>query len=86
MWFVAIGVAMLAMFLGGIGPVGAWVWADRWWLLLLPFGLAIAWWGWSDMSGLTQRRAMDRVDAKKAARRQKNLDALGLKDPAKRRR
>jgi small Trp-rich protein len=86
MWFVAIGVAMLVMFLGGIGPVGAWVWGDRWWALLLPFGLAILWWAWADYSGLTQKKAMDKIDAKKAARRQKSLDALGLQDPTKRRR
>lgn len=86
MWFVAIGVAMLMMFLGGIGPIGSWTWSERWWALLAPFGLAILWWTWADASGLTQKKAMDKIDAKKAARRQKSLDALGVKDPQKRRR
>ena len=47
MWFVAIGVAMLVMNLAGIGPVGEWAWAGfgKAWLTLVPFGLAVAWWG-----------------------------------------
>lgn len=86
MWFVAIGVAMLAMNLAGIGPVGEWTWGEDWWAMLLPFGLAAAWWTWADVSGYTQRKAMDRVDAKREARRQKALDALGMQDPKKRKR
>lgn len=80
MWFVAIGVAMLLMNLLGIGPVGEWTWGwgERGLLILVPFGLAIAWWFFADVSGLTQRKAMARVDAKREARRQKALDALGF--------
>jgi small Trp-rich protein len=78
MWFVAIGVLIQVLHLAEIGPVGAWTWRDDWWLMLLPFVLAILWWAWADWSGLTQRKAMDRVDAKREARRQKALDALGL--------
>ena len=78
MWFVVIGVAMLVMNLAGIGPVGAWTWSEYWWAMLLPFGLAILWWLWADASGWTQRRAMEKVDAKRDARREKQLDALGM--------
>jgi small Trp-rich protein len=85
MWFVAIGVVMLVMNLAGIGPVGEWLWRDKWWAMLLPFGLAIAWWGWADMTGLTQRRAMARHEAKRQDRRERNAQALGLKLPGKRR-
>lgn len=87
MWFVAIGVAMLVMNLAGIGPVGEWAWAGfgKAWLILVPFGLAVAWWGWSDASGLTQRKAMEKVDAKREGRRQKAMDALGLQKPGRRR-
>lgn len=87
MWFVAIGVAMLVMNLAGIGPVGEWAWAGfgKAWLTLVPFGLAAAWWGWSDASGLTQRKAMEKVDAKREGRRQKAMDALGLQKPGRRR-
>ena len=71
MWFVAIGVAMLVMNLAGIGPVGewAWTWGGKAWYILVPFGLAMVWWGWSDMSGHTQRKAMDALDLRKPGRR-----------------
>lgn len=81
MWFVAIGVLLLVLNMAGIGPVGAWTWKDDWWIMLAPFGLAIVWWGWADWSGLTQRKAMAKDDAKREARRQKALDALGLQKP-----
>lgn len=87
MWFVAIGVAMLVMNLAGIGPVGEWTWAGfgKAWFVLLPFGLAVVWWMWSDASGRTQRKAMEKVDAKREARRQKAMNALGLQKPGRRR-
>ena len=87
MWFVAIGVAMLVMNLAGIGPVGEWTWAGfgKAWLILVPFGLAAVWWAWSDVSGHTQRKAMAKVDAKREARRQKAMDALGLQKTGRRR-
>ncbi len=83
MWFVVIGVAMLVMNLAGIGPVGEWVWGwgEKGLFILVPFGLAAVWWAWADMSGLTQKRAMAADDAKRAARRQKAVDSLGLQKP-----
>ncbi len=78
MWLVAIGVLMLVMNFAGIGPVGAWTWGDRWWVMLAPFAAAIAWWGFVDSTGWTQRKAMEKVDEKKEARRQQNLESLGL--------
>jgi len=78
MWFIVIGVAMLVMNFAGIGPVGQWTWHDRWWAMLLPFALAAVWWFFADSTGLTQRKAMDKIDAKREARRQKNLDAMGM--------
>jgi small Trp-rich protein len=78
MWFVAIGVVMLVLNFAGIGPIGAWTWKQDWWRLLLPFGLAIVWWAWADWSGWTRRKAMQKIDSKVEARRQKSLDALGL--------
>lgn len=80
MWFVVIGVALMVMNIAGIGPVGEWTW--KWdgdlWKFLLPFGLAILWWFWADTTGWTQRKAMEKVDAKRDARRDKQLDALGI--------
>jgi small Trp-rich protein len=78
MWFVVIGVIVLGLHLAGIGPLGAMVFKDSWWLILSPFGMAVLWWFWADSTGWTQRRAMDKVDAKREERREKALDALGL--------
>lgn len=76
MAFVLIGALFVVLKLGG------WVqfhsddfWA--WCIVLSPFGGALVWWWWSDATGLTQRKAMASLDAKKAARRQKQMEALG---------
>ncbi len=87
MWFVALGVVMLVMNLAGIGPIGTWVWGwgERGLFILVPFALAILWWGWADWSGWTQSKAMARFEAKRHERRERNAQALGLKLNAKRR-
>lgn len=74
MAFLILGILLLAMKVAEFGPVGAW----SWWVVLLPFGLAVLWWGFADSIGLTQRRAMDKMEEKKAERRSRNLEALGL--------
>jgi small Trp-rich protein len=81
MWFVAIGVLTLLLKLLGVAPVSEWSWL----LVLAPFGVAVAWWAWADSSGLTQRKAMQRMEDRKAARREKNIVALGQGDPNKKR-
>ena len=48
----------------------------RW--ILLPFGLAVVWWAVSDATGLTQRRAIDKMEARKQQRRERDMKALGL--------
>lgn len=85
MWFVAIGVAMLVMNLAGIGPIGEWQWgwSEKGPLVLVPFGLAAVWWLWADWSGLTKRKAMQKIEDKRESRRQKALDALGLQSTKK---
>jgi small Trp-rich protein len=74
MAFLVLGILLLALKLAEYGPVGAW----SWWVVLAPFGLAVVWWGLADSIGLTQRRAMDKMEEKKAERRNRNLEALGL--------
>lgn len=82
MWFVLVGVVFLALKLIGVTPVAAW----SWWIILSPFALAAAWWAYADATGATQRKAMKQMDDKKAARRDKQMEALGRGDPSKRRR
>ena len=51
-----------------------------------PFGLAAAWWVYSDSVGLTQKREMDKMALKKETRRRKAMETLGLQNPKRRRR
>jgi small Trp-rich protein len=74
MAFLILGILLLALKLAQFGPVAAWAW---WWVLL-PFGLAVLWWGFADSIGLTQRRAMEKMEQKKIERRNRNLQALGI--------
>jgi small Trp-rich protein len=74
MAFVLLGLALLAMKVAEIGPVAGW----SWYVVLGPFGLAALWWAFADSTGLTQRRAIDKMDQRKAERRQRDMDALGL--------
>ncbi len=74
MAFMMLGVLLLVLKLAELGPVAAWAW----WVVLAPFGLAAAWWGFADAIGLTQRRAMDKMEQTKAERRNRNLEALGM--------
>ncbi|HEY1090409.1 MAG TPA: TIGR04438 family Trp-rich protein [Burkholderiaceae bacterium] len=80
MLFIILGVLGIALKLGGITPVADWSWL---WVLS-PFGLAVLWWAWSDKTGRTQRLAMDKMDERKEARRQKAMEALGMSGKKKR--
>jgi len=81
MFFLVIGVLLLLMKWQELDPVAGW----PWWLVLAPFGLAVAWWTWADMTGYTKRKAMEKENAKKRARIEKNREALGLDVGRKRR-
>ncbi|WP_294637720.1 TIGR04438 family Trp-rich protein [uncultured Aquabacterium sp.] len=83
MGFLLVGIAMLGLFLAGIGPWADWTWRSHWWALLAPFAAAAIGWWWSDTTGRTQRQAMEKVEARREARRRKSLDALGMQDPRK---
>jgi len=82
MWFVVIGVVLLVLKLVPVAPVGDWSWL----LVLAPFAVAVAWWAYADASGLTQRKAMQRMDDRKEARRERSMEALGKGNPNKKRR
>jgi small Trp-rich protein len=74
MWFVVIGCLLLAMKLAEYGFAAAWSWG---WILL-PFGLAVAWWTFADSVGLTKQREMDKLEERKHERRRRHMEALGL--------
>jgi len=74
MAFLIVGVLLLVMKMASFGPVAEWSWI---WILL-PFGLAVLWWSFSDSTGLTRRRAMERMEERKIQRRERDMHALGL--------
>lgn len=84
MAFVLLGVLFIVLRAGGwvqFHKDDVWAWA----IVLSPFLLAALWWWWSDSSGLTQRQAMDALDAKKEARRQQLMEGLGQAKPGTKR-
>jgi len=80
MFFIIVGVIIIAMNLLDIGPPAAWNWefTGDVWKFTVPFILAALWWVWADKSGLNKRREMRKMDEKKAKRRRENLANLGL--------
>ena len=74
MAFLIIGVLLFGLKMAAIGPVATLSWG---WVLL-PFGLAAVWWAISDSIGLTQRRAINKMEDRKVKRRAAHMEALGL--------
>ena len=87
MLFIIVGVILIALRIAGVSPMADWnleFFGDLW-KFALPFILALVWWGWTDASGWTKRREMEKDEERKADRRRRNIDNLGLgpKDPKK---
>lgn len=80
MWFLGLGIVLIALKYLEIGTPATW----PWWVILSPLALAVAWWTWADWSGYTKKKAVDRENARKQARLDKQRDQLGL-GPRKRR-
>ncbi len=81
MYFLGIGLVLLVLKSMEVEPVAAWSWLT----VLAPFGLAVAWWAWADSSGYTKRKAMERENARKQERIDKNRKAIGTLGSKKRR-
>lgn len=71
---VIIGVLLLLAKVANFGPTADWAW---WWVLS-PFAAAAVWWAVADATGITQRRAMQKMDDRKAERRERAMAQLGL--------
>lgn len=74
MVFLLLGIALLAAKWMLIDPVAAW----SWWVVLSPFALAVAWWSYADASGLTKKRASQKMDQRKQDRIDKQREKLGI--------
>lgn len=80
MFLLGIGLLLLALKVLEIGAVANW----SWYVIAAPFLLTVAWWAWADSVGYTKRKEMEKMDAIRENRLQKQREAL--KNPARRRR
>jgi small Trp-rich protein len=80
MWLILTGVLLVTLKLAEFGPPAAW----SWWWVLSPFAGAAVWWAWADATGLTKKREIDKMEARKAERRKKNLGNLGMDERGRR--
>ena len=71
---VIIGVLLGVAWFAGLEPIAG----LDWWWLLLPFAAAVAWWAFADATGVTQRRAMQKMEDRKTERRERAMVHLGL--------
>lgn len=76
MYGVVIGALLVLLKLVEVEPVVNW----SWWWVLSPLGAAVVWWSYADSSGLTKRREVEKMEAKKRKRREENMANLGM-DP-----
>ncbi|HYP86419.1 TIGR04438 family Trp-rich protein [Variovorax sp.] len=74
MWFLGLGLALVALKYFEVGPVAqlTWLW------VLSPFALALVWWAWADWSGYTKRKAVERDEARKQERIDRQRSQLGM--------
>jgi small Trp-rich protein len=87
MLFIIVGVILIVLRMAGVSPMADWnleFFGDLW-KLVWPFVLALLWWKFSDDIGWTKKREMEKDEERKADRRRRTIDNLGLgpKDPKK---
>lgn len=74
MWFLFLGLIAVALKYFEVGFVAQW----SWWVVLIPFALAVAWWAWADASGYTKRKVVERENERRQARIDRQRSQLGL--------
>ena len=72
MYFLGLGIVLLAMKWTEFGPVAS----LYWWLVMAPFALAIVWWNWADASGYNKKKESEKMEERRLGRIQRNRDAL----------
>ncbi len=75
MYALGLGLLLVVLKWLEIGPVAAW----SWWWVLAPFGVAVVWWTWSDASGRSARKAMEKMEDRKRDRLERQKEALGVR-------
>ena len=74
MYLLLIGLVGLVLKYLEIGPVAT----LSWWVLLIPFALAVVWWAWADSTGYTKKKEMNKMDLRKQERIEKQRVAMGM--------
>lgn len=74
MALVLLGLLLIGLKFGEVEPVAQW----PWWGVLSPLAVIALWWQIQDMTGWTQKRQMRLFEKKKAERRRRQLELLGL--------
>ncbi|AGU50117.1 hypothetical protein VAPA_1c30240 [Variovorax paradoxus B4] len=74
MLFLLLGLLGVGLKYFEVGMVAGW----SWWIVLSPFAMAMAWWAWADWSGYTKRKVIEREEARKQARIDRQRSNMGL--------
>ncbi|MBA4329630.1 MAG: hypothetical protein C0428_15505 [Polaromonas sp.] len=74
MFFLFIGIIGILLKYLEIGPVAT----LDWWIVLIPFALAVVWWWWADSSGYTKKKEMEKMEKRRQDRIDKQRDAMGM--------
>ena len=74
MWFLMLGLLGVALKYLEIGFVAT----LSWWVVLIPFALAIAWWSWADASGYTKRKVVEKENQRRQDRIDRQRSNLGM--------
>ncbi|RRH86064.1 TIGR04438 family Trp-rich protein [Variovorax beijingensis] len=74
MLFLLLGLLGVGLKYFEVGMVAGW----SWWIVLSPFAMAVAWWAWADWSGYTKRKVVEREEARKQARIDRQRSNMGL--------
>ena len=74
MLFLLSGIVGVILKYMAVGPFAL----MSWWLVLLPFALAVLWWAWADASGYTKRKEMQKIDKRNRIRIDRQRDAMGM--------
>jgi small Trp-rich protein len=74
MWFLMLGLLGVALKLLEVGFVAG----LSWWIVLIPFALAVVWWAWADASGYTKRKVIEKENARRQERIDRQRSNLGM--------
>jgi len=78
MWLLGIAVVFAVLKILAYQEIFtiAWIAQLSWWWVIGLFAATVAWWTYADASGLTRRKAQERIEQRRHERQRKARDAL----------